>query len=125
MYYKNYRVWQVAKEISVKIHKMTFDDLPGFEKFETGAQIRRSSKSTRSNIVEGFGRSRYKKEFIRFLIFALASNMETQDHLETLYDTNSLQNEKLYEELSDKIDHLGRMLNKFITSIEKTDRKEP
>jgi len=40
--------------------------LPRFELYETGSQIRRSSKSIRSNIVEGYGRRRYKFDYIRF-----------------------------------------------------------
>ena len=42
-------------------------DLPKFEMFEEGSQIRRSSKSVRSNIVEGYGKRHYKNDFIRFL----------------------------------------------------------
>jgi len=57
--------------------------------FEEGAQNRKSSKSVRSTIVEGYGRRRYKQEFIRFLSYALASNDETRDHLETLFETRS------------------------------------
>ena len=35
---------------------MTLDNLPKFEMYEEGSQIRRSSKAVASNIVEGFGR---------------------------------------------------------------------
>jgi len=41
--------------------------LPKFEMYEEGSQIRRSAKSVAANIVEGYGRRRYKQEFIRFL----------------------------------------------------------
>jgi four helix bundle protein len=34
-----------------------------------GSQIRRSGKSIRSNIVEGYGRRRYKMDYIRFLFW--------------------------------------------------------
>jgi four helix bundle protein len=54
--------------------------LPKFEMYETGSQIRRSSKSVRSNIVEGYGRRRYRNDYIRFITYALASNDETTDH---------------------------------------------
>jgi len=39
---------------------MTLDELPRFEMYEEGAQIRRSAKSIVANIVEGFGMRRYK-----------------------------------------------------------------
>lgn len=59
MNYKGLEVWQIARELSIEIHKMTLS-LPKFELYEEGSQIRRSSKSIRSNVVEGFGRRRYK-----------------------------------------------------------------
>jgi four helix bundle protein len=80
---KNLVIWQIARELAVDIHKMTLNKLPNFEMFEEGAQIRKSSKSVKSTIVEGYGRRRYKRKFIRFLSCALASNDETTDHLET------------------------------------------
>lgn len=116
MSYKKLEIWQDAKELSIEIHKMTLG-LPKFELYEEGSQIRRSSKSIRSNIVEGYGRRSYKNDFVRFLTFALASNDETMDHLETLYDTKSLRDEKLYNELCKKIDILGRKLNRFLATV--------
>ena len=65
MSYRNLEIWQMARDLSVAIHKMTLNELPKFEMFEEGSQIRRSVKSVRSNIVEGYGRRRYKQEFIR------------------------------------------------------------
>jgi hypothetical protein len=62
MSYKNLEIWQLAREIALKVHKMTLEDLPKFEMYETGQQIRRSSKSCRSTIVEGYGRKRYQNE---------------------------------------------------------------
>ena len=67
MSYKKLEIWQIARELVIDIHNMTLNKLPKFEMFEEGAQIRKSSKSVRSTIVEGYGRRRYKQEFIRFL----------------------------------------------------------
>lgn len=119
MSYKNLEIWQISKDIVVNIQKMTLEELPKFEMFEVGNQIRRSSKSTKSNIVEGYGRRRYKQEFIRFLVFSLSSNDETIDHLETLFETKSLENEVIYKELHEKLTVLGKKLNKFIQAVEK------
>ena len=88
--YKKLVIWQKARELVLDIHKMTLNKLPQFELYEEGSQIRRSIKSVKSNIVEGYGRRRYKQEFIRFLTFSLASCDETTDHLENLYETESL-----------------------------------
>ena len=119
MSYKNLEIWQMAKDLVVDIHKMTLTELPKYEMYETGSQIRRSSKSVKSNIVEGYGRRKYKNEFIRFLIYSLASNDETTDHLETLFETKSLKNKVMYDDLHNRLIILGKMLNKFVQSVEK------
>jgi len=56
MSYRDLEIWQLGREMSIEIHKMTLNNLPKFEMYEEGSQIRRSSKSIRSNIVEGFGK---------------------------------------------------------------------
>ena len=113
MSYKNLEIWQLARKLVIDIHKMTLHQLPKFEMYEEGNQIRKSSKSVRSTIVEGYGRRRYKQEFIRFLIYAIGSNDET------LFETKSLTDKKLYQDLSERLDKLGRKLNLFIKSVEK------
>ncbi len=119
MSYKKLEIWERARDISIAIHKMTLTELPKFEMYEEGSQIRRSSKSVRSNIVEGYGRRRYVMEYIRFLSFSIASNDETIDHLETLFETGSLNSKIVYDELHDKLDILGKKLNLFIQAIER------
>lgn len=117
MNYKDLEVWQIARELSVDIHKMTLS-LPKFEMYEEGGQIRRSSKSIRSNIVEGYGRRRYKNEFIRYITFAIASTDETIDHLETLWETESLNDKELFTKLLDKVNLLDKKLINFLKSVE-------
>ena len=80
--------------------------------------------SNRSNIVEGYGRRRYKQEFIRFLTYSLASCDETTDHLETLYETESLKDEVLYQDLHKRLQTLGKKINNFIQSVEKGHRTD-
>ena len=119
MSYKNLEIWQEARKLVIDIHKMSLEKLPKFELYEEGGQIRKSSKSVKSTIVEGYGRRRYKQEYIRFLTFAIASNDETLDHLENLYETKSLKDRELYENLHDRIEILGKKINNFIKSIER------
>ena len=59
MSYRNLEIWRLACDMAVKIHEITIKELPDFEKYEVGSQIRRSSKSVKSNIVEGYGRRCY------------------------------------------------------------------
>jgi len=118
MSYKKLELWQLARELVVDIHKMTLEKLPKFEMYEEGRQIRKSSKSVKSMIVEGYGRRRYKQDFIRFLTYSIASNDETMDHLETLFETASFTDKALYDSLRNRVDLLGRKLNLFIQSVE-------
>jgi len=115
--YRDYGIWQMAHQLAVRVHKMTLEKLPGFEMYEEASQIRRSSKSISSNIVEGFGRKRYRNDFIRFLIYALASCDETRDHLELLFETGSLKDSSLFEDLSKQYDILGRKINTFLKRV--------
>lgn len=91
--YKDLEVYKLAHSLAIEVHKMTLQ-LPKFETYEEGSQIRRSSKSASVNIVEGFGRKRYQAEYLRYLVFAHASCNETIEHLELLYKTESLRDEK-------------------------------
>ena len=118
MSYKNLEIWRLSNELAIEIHEMTLL-LPSHELYEIGSQIRRSSKSVKSNIVEGFGRRKYKADFIKFLMYALASNDETADHLETLFLTKSLKDEILFNALKEKNMLLGKKLNKFLSAVQK------
>jgi four helix bundle protein len=116
MNYKDLGIWKLANEVSIEIHNMTLL-LPDFEKYEIGSQIRRSSKSVKSNIVEGYGRKNYKADLLKFLRYSLASNDETLDHLDTLFLTQSLKDSELFNSLKTKIIKLGKMLINFIKSV--------
>ncbi|MFZ1264048.1 MAG: four helix bundle protein [Chitinophagaceae bacterium] len=125
MSYKNLEIWKLADELVVEIHEMTLTKLPKFEMYEEGSQIRRSSKSVKATIVEGYGRKRYKAEFIRFLVYSLGSNDETTDHLETLFKTKSLSDEDLYNYLHAKLEILGKKINLFIRGVDSTEWNKP
>jgi four helix bundle protein len=122
MSYKNLEIWAMARDLSVDIHNMTLS-LPRFEQFEEAQQIRRSSKSVRSNIVEGYGRRYYKGDYVRFIIFALASNDETIDHLETLFETKSLDDEVVYKDLHARLIILGKKINNFLQAVQRSHNK--
>ena len=124
MSYRNLEIWQLARTLVVDVHQMTLKKLPKFEMFEEGSQIRRSVKSIKSTIVEGYGGRRYKQEFIKFLTSSLASCDETTDHLETLFETESLTDRKLYGELHARLETLGKKLNLFTQSVERSHISE-
>ena len=119
MSYKDLEIWKIAREVVIEIHKMSIT-LPKFEQYEEAQQIRRSSKTVKSCIVEGYGRRRYKADFIKFIVYALSSNDETIDHLETLFETESIKDENLYNALHEKIQLLGKKMNNFLQAVEKS-----
>jgi four helix bundle protein len=67
--YRDLEVYKLAYELAMKIHHMSLK-LPKYEFYEEGSQIRRSSKGVASCIVEGYGRRKYKNDFVRFLVYA-------------------------------------------------------
>lgn len=115
--YRDLEVFKLSKTLAIRIHKMTMA-LPKFELYEEGGQIRRSSKSITSMIVEGYGRRRYKAEFIRYLIFSQSECDETILHLDFLFETESLKDQDIYKELRSEYDLLSKRINKFIQWVE-------
>jgi four helix bundle protein len=70
--YRDLEIYKIAYELAIRVHKASLK-LPHFGLYEQGGQIRRSIKSIRDTITEGYGRRRYKAEFIKYLIYAQAS----------------------------------------------------
>ena len=114
--YKELEIYKLSMKLMGDVHTVSLNDLPKFEMYEEGSQIRRSSKSIVSNIVEGYGRRYYKKEFIKFLTYAAASCDETKGHLEILYETGSL-TKKVFDPLMDRYKKLGRKIYNFRKTV--------
>jgi four helix bundle protein len=110
--FHNLEIYQISFRLFLKTHKIS-QALPKHETYELGSQLRRSSDSIVSNIVEGHGRKMYKHEFIRFIIFSHASCLETICHLEkihNLYPTLTTETEGLIKEYLE----LGKKLINFL-----------
>ncbi|MDO5664894.1 MAG: four helix bundle protein [Bacteroidia bacterium] len=117
MVFRKLEIYQVAYELFLKTHRTSFK-LPKYELYELGSQLRRSSESVVANIVEGYGRNRYKQEYIRFLVFSHSSNNETFLHLEEIIDLYPKTSEP-FKELQTQYDILGARINKYIQYVEK------
>jgi four helix bundle protein len=115
--YRDLEIYRESKNLAIDIHLMSLL-LPKFEQYETGGQIRRSSKSVTAMIVEGFARRRYKPDLIKYLIYSIGECDETLVHLDFLFDTQSLKDENRYEELRSRVDLLSKRINKFTQWIE-------
>jgi four helix bundle protein len=113
--YKDLDIYKIAFDLAIRVHKLSLD-LPPFELYEQGSQVRRSSKSIKDQITEGYGRRRYKSDFIKFLIYAQASNDECTNQIITI---NTLYPEKDgWVELVNEYEILGMKINKFIHYVE-------
>jgi len=115
--YRDLDIYNDSKKFAVEIHKMSLA-LPKFELYEEGSQIRRSSKSVTAAIVEGYGRKRYKADFIRFLVYSQSECDETIVHLDFLFETESFTDKIRYDDLRAKYDLLSKRINKFIQWVE-------
>lgn len=115
--YRDLEIYKLSYDLAVRVHKMTLK-LPKFEMYEEGSQVRKSSKGIVACIVEGYGRRKYKADFVKFLVYAHASCDETILHLNFLKDTNGVAG-KEWESLIDSYNDLGGKINKFIQYVEK------
>jgi four helix bundle protein len=106
--YKDLEVYNLGLELFYRCHSVSIK-LPKYEMYELGSQLRRSSDSVPTNIVEGYGRKRYKADFIKFLTYSWSSCLETVFYIEKiskLYPEvieNEIEFINKYNELSAKI----------------------
>ncbi len=115
--YRDLDIYKESKRLAIQIHKMSLK-LPKFEMYEEGGQIRRSSKSVTSMIVEGYGRGRYKADFVKYLVYAQSECDETIIHLDFLFETGSFTDKDKYQVLSNDYDSLSKRINKFTQWVE-------
>lgn len=121
--YRDLDIYNISVELFLQIHPFTLK-LPKFERYELGSQLRRSSDSIHTNIVEGYGRRRYQSDFIKYLIYAHASSLETICHLEKLKSLYPQFQEDLDEYIS-AYDSLGAQIFSFIKYVEKNWNPKP
>lgn len=115
--YRDLEVYKESKRLAIEIHKLSLT-LPKFELYEEGSQIRRSSKAVTTLIVEGYGRRRYKADFIKYLVYAQSECDETIVHLDFLFESASLKSLETYKSLREEYDVLSKKMNKFIQWVE-------
>jgi four helix bundle protein len=120
--YHDLEIYQQSKKLAVEIHKMSLQ-LPRFELYEEGSQIRRSSKAVTTAIVEGYGRKRYKNDFIKHLVIAHTECDETIVHLDFLFETGSMIIQELYKQLQEQYIQLSKKIYNYIIWVE-TNWKE-
>ncbi len=117
--FKDLEIYNIAFKLSIRIHLESLK-LPAFELYEQGSQIRRSSKGVKDAISEGYGRRRYKADYVKFLTYSIAPCDETTNHLLTI---NALYPDLTgFAELEDEYDKLGKKINNYLQYVESSRR---
>jgi four helix bundle protein len=115
--YRDLDIYNESKRLAIEVHAMSLK-LPKFELYEEGGQIRRSSKSVTSMIVEGYSRRRYKADYIKYLIYSQSECDETIVHLEFIEETGSASDPEKIQKLRNEYDSLSKRINKFTQWVE-------
>ncbi|MEX1063718.1 MAG: four helix bundle protein [Candidatus Paceibacterota bacterium] len=118
--FEDMEAWQLAKELNKEIYSIAKSG--NFSRdFELKKQIIRSSGSIMDNIAEGFERGG-KGEFIQFLGIAKGSAGEVRSQLHRAFDQAYIDKNK-FDELYNKADRVGKMINGLISYLNKTEIK--
>ena len=112
--YKKLKVWKDAHQFTVDIYNIA-QKFPNIEQYGLTSQIRRSSSSIPTNIVEGCGQLD-NGNLIRFLGISKGSAFETEYQLLLAKDLNYITNEE-YKLLFAKIQSIIRRLTNLINSL--------
>jgi len=113
MTHKDLIVYKKSQELVVLAHKF-IEKLPHKE-FDLISQMKKSVYSIPLNIAEGSGRNS-KDQLLYFLNVALGSYSELEAQYEICLATGLADPDA---ELSDKLDHVGRLLVNLIKSLKK------
>jgi four helix bundle protein len=112
--YRKLVVWQKAHKLVLLIYQIT-RSFPKEERFNLTSQVRRSTTSIPTNIVEGCGKYT-QLDFANFLQVALGSAQETEYLCFLSHELNYLDNRN-YETMSHDIGVVKAMLIALIKKI--------
>ncbi len=107
-HYKDLLAFKKGYELAMEIFTIS-KRFPPEEKYSLTDQVRRSSRSVCTNMVEAYRRKRYKDYFISKLNDCETENTETQVWLDFSYDCKYIAEEE-YKSLSVKNDEVGKLI---------------
>lgn len=120
--FKNLVVYKKAFNLAMEIFHVS-KGFPKEEVYSLTGQIRRSSRSVCANLAEGYRKRRYEAHFISKMSDADMENSETQVWLDFAIACEYISQET-YNDLTNKSEEVGRMLNHMIEHPEKYRRKD-
>ena len=106
--------WQRADDVFIRLHQLTRECFPDFERFELATQLRRAAFSVPANIVEGFAR-RHRRARLNFLNIAEASLAEVWYCLHVARRLGYISEEK-FKQLESDLNAVGAPLEGLIRS---------
>lgn len=112
--FKRLKVWQLAMELAVEVHRATFK-FPRSDHGIVASQLRKAMDSIPANIAEGCGLGS-RRETIRFLKCASRSASEVENHL-IMADRLKYLHPKQSAQYLDTIGSIQRMLVALIDGL--------
>ncbi|MEO7924913.1 MAG: four helix bundle protein [Chitinophagaceae bacterium] len=106
--YKKLKAYQKGFELAMDIYVVS-KKFPPEEKYSLTDQVRRSSRSVCTNLVEAIKRSRYTNYFIAKLNDSETENAETQVWLDFALACKYI-SEEIYNKMSAKNDEIGKLI---------------
>jgi four helix bundle protein len=112
--FRSLKVWQHAHQLVLRVYQET-KHFPDDELYGLRGQMRRAAASIPSNLAEGLGRES-RAELARFTRIAMGSASELSYQILLARDLGYL-TEESHRDLSERIDHISRMLAKFVQTL--------
>lgn len=110
--FRDLKAYKKAFDLAMIIYKES-KSFPDDERFGIISQIRRSSRSVCSNLGEGYRKRRYEAHFISKTTDSDMENTETQVWLDFALACEFISKKK-YDDLLDRSEEVGRLLNHMI-----------
>lgn len=117
--FKELKVWQKSKDLSVYIYKITNSGSFGKD-YSLRDQIRRAAVSVPSNIAEGDERET-DKESVRYFYIAKGSSAEVLTQAIIAFEIGYIEKET-FEEIEQRCKEISGMLSNLISARAKTFR---
>ena len=121
MGYKQLQIYKRSYKAALAIYRIT-KEFPETERFALTNQMQRASTSIALNIAEGYAKKSSQEEFKRFLLMALGSANEMSVLIDFSKDLGYITEEQ-YEKASREYDEIGKMLNKFVQTVNRAQSK--
>ncbi len=118
--FQELEVWKSCRDLRVMVWNMV-KTLPSEEKYRLTDQMIRSSRSVTTQIAEGFGRFHFQ-ENIQYCRVSRGSLYELIDHLTVALDSKYI-DDKVFNEIYEKISHCLKLLNGYINYLIKAKEK--